>query len=188
MCSLAEFGSHLNPQSGVQVGQGLVEEEGLRFPNDGATYGHPLALSAGQFLRLSVQQVCNSQDVRHLPHPGVDFRLRISSQFQPEGHVFVDGHMGVQGVVLEDHRDVPVFGREVVRQASVNVDFPPGHVLQAGNQSEGGRFSASRRPDQHDELPIVNVEAEVLYRYGVPVVDLPDVFQGYGCHPAPSSR
>ena len=31
-------------------------------------------------------------------------------------------------------------------------------VLQAGDHPQGGGFSAARRPDQHQELPVADVE------------------------------
>jgi len=40
-------------------------------------------------------------------------------------HVLVDGHVRVQGVVLEDHGDVAVLGRSVLQRTAPIVSSPP---------------------------------------------------------------
>ena len=55
-------------QLGVEVGQGLVEQEHLRLAHDGAAHGHALALAAGEFARLALQQVAQFQDLGGLVH------------------------------------------------------------------------------------------------------------------------
>jgi hypothetical protein len=47
--------AHLDAQLGVEVGERLVHEEGLRLANNRPAHGHPLALAAGELARLLAQ-------------------------------------------------------------------------------------------------------------------------------------
>jgi hypothetical protein len=60
---LLDLEAGLRAQLGVQVGQRLVEQEHLRLAHDGAAHGHALALAAGQFARLALQQVAEFEDL-----------------------------------------------------------------------------------------------------------------------------
>ena len=112
-------------QLGVQVGERLVEEEDLRLAHDGAADGHALALAAGQGRGLALQELLDAQDLRGLLDALLDLRLGELAQLQAEGHVVVDGHVRIEGVVLEDHGDVPVLGRDVVDHAVADLDRRP---------------------------------------------------------------
>jgi hypothetical protein len=46
LVQLLDLGPHLAAQLGVKVRQGLVEQERIRVPHDGAAHRHPLALAA----------------------------------------------------------------------------------------------------------------------------------------------
>ena len=54
----------------------------------------------------------------------VNLVLGDLAELEAEGHVLVDGHVGVEGVVLEDHGDVPVLGGQVVDQLVADVQLP----------------------------------------------------------------
>ena len=104
---LDDLSTHLVPELGVQVGQRLVHQEDLGIPDDGAADGHTLALAAGQGLGLPAQVLGDIQDFGSLLDLLVDFVLGNLAELQRKGHVFIHGHVGIQGVVLEDHGDVP---------------------------------------------------------------------------------
>jgi hypothetical protein len=55
LVELFDLGAHLDPQFGIQVGQGFVKEEDARIAGDGPAHGHPLALPAGELGRFAVQ-------------------------------------------------------------------------------------------------------------------------------------
>ena len=59
----------------------------------------------------------DAKDVGRLPHTLVDFILGKLPHLQPESQIFPDVHVRVEGVVLKDHRDVPILGRDVIDQA-----------------------------------------------------------------------
>jgi hypothetical protein len=53
---LADVDADLGAQGGVEVGEGLVEEEELRAADDGAAHGDALALAAGEGAGEAVEQ------------------------------------------------------------------------------------------------------------------------------------
>jgi malonyl CoA-acyl carrier protein transacylase len=63
-----DLGAHRHAQLGVQVGQRLVEQEDLGVAHDGAAHGHALALAAGEFARVAVEQRVEVEDARRLVH------------------------------------------------------------------------------------------------------------------------
>ena len=52
---LDEFGTHVDPQLGIQVTQGLVKQEDFRLPHNRPPYGDALPLPTGELLGLAVE-------------------------------------------------------------------------------------------------------------------------------------
>ncbi len=71
--------------------------------------------------------------------------------------------MGIQGVELEHKGDVTISGRKVVHQAVADQDVAAALALQPRHRAQGGRLAATRRPEQHDELAVAHVQADVVY-------------------------
>ncbi len=90
-----------------------------------------------------------------------DFLPRHFPQFQAERHVVIDAHVWIERVILENHRDVPVFGRHVVHAAAIDGNLPAADLLQAGQHPQGGGFAASGGTDQHDEFAVTHLKIEV---------------------------
>ena len=89
-----------------------------------------------------------------------DLGLGVAPVAQAEGHVLEHRHVGVERVVLEDHRDVAVLGLELVDQALADPDLAAGDLLEAGDHAQGRALAAARGPDQHDELAIGDREVD----------------------------
>ena len=104
------------------------------------------------------------EDLRGLADLLVDNVLALLAQLQGEGHVLIDGHVRVQGVVLENHRNVPVLGRDVVHQLAVDVKLALGDLLETRDHSQRRGLAAAGGADQNDELLIGDVKAELLHR------------------------
>ena len=170
-CSRAISAAHLDAQLGVQVGQRLVHQERPGLADDGPAHGDPLPLAAGQLAGLAVQQRLQLQGPRRVGHPPPDLVLRHLPVLEAERHVVVDAQVRVQGVALEHHGDVPVPGLEVVDRAAVDPDRPPGHLLQAGDHPQRRRLAAARRPDQHQQLAVADLQLQGLHGHG-PVREL----------------
>ena len=162
LAQLDQLCPHLVAELGVQVGQRLVHQQDLRLPDDGAADSHALTLAAGKGLGLAIQIFRNVQNLRRLLHPLIDRSLVHFPQLQGESDVLPDGHVGVQGVVLEHHGDVPVLGGHIVHQLAADVQLAAGDLLQTGHHPQGGGLAAAGGANQHDEFLVLNVQIEVI--------------------------
>ena len=122
------------------------------------------------------------KDSGSLCYPLFDFALRRLSQLQTEGHVFKNGHVRIKRIILENHRDISVFRSDIVYQLPVNQKLSRCNFLKAGNHSQGSGFTASRRPDQNDELLVRNIEVKVVYRRNPAGILFVDVLKYNACH------
>ena len=155
-----DLGPHLHPQLGVEVGQGLVHQEGGGLPHDGPAHGHPLALAARELARLAAQVLLQLQDAGCLADAPVPLGLGHPGQLQGEADVVVHAHVGVQGVVLEHHGDVAVLGGHLVDHPVVDADLAAGDLLQASHHPQSGGLAAARRPHQHQQLAVGDLQVE----------------------------
>ena len=83
--------------------------------------------------------------------------------------------MGVEGIVLEHHGDIPVLWGDPVDQDAVDVDLPFGDLLQPCYHPQCSGLSAAGRTYQDDELLVGNLQVEVLDCHHVPIVYLFDM-------------
>ncbi len=154
-----DLDTHLDAELGVEVREGLVEQKALRVAHDRAAQRHPLALPAGELLGLALEQRHDPEQVGALANARLDGLLRRPTHGETERHVLVDGHVRIERVALEHHRDVAIFGWHVVHDAAGDEDVAPGRALEARDHPEGGRLAAPRRPDENDELARAHLES-----------------------------
>ena len=182
LVQLDDLGAHCGTQLCVQVGQRLVEQEYSRVTNHSTAQSNTLTLTTGQSLRLTIQQVLDVENASSLTHTLVDFVLRSFAQLQTERHVLVHGHVGIQSVVLEHHRDVAILRGNVVYQTVADVQLTFADLLQTSDHTQGGGFTAAGRTDQDDKLFIFDFQVEIGNGGHVAGVDLIDVTQADTCH------
>jgi len=166
----------LHAELGVQVGQRLVHEECLRITHDRAAHGDPLALAAGEVGRFAVQVLAELEQFGRLLDPAVGLFLRHLGDLEGERHVLPHGHVRVQRVGLEDHRDVAILRRELVHDLAVHAQLAVADVLQAGDHVQRRGFAAAGRPDEDDELAVGDVQVQVADRFSPVRVPLGDMF------------
>ena len=183
-----DLGTHLDAELGVQVRQRLVHQERLGLADDRPAHGHPLPLAARQRLRLALEQVLESEDVPRLPDPAIDLLFRELAELEPERHVVVHGHVRVQRVVLEHHRDVALLRRHGVDHPVVDGDRAAADALEARDHPKSRRLPAAGRAHQDDELAVLDVEVEVGHGERSVRVLLGHGIQHDLCHRSPFGR
>ena len=159
---VGELRPHVHAQLRVEVRQRLVHQERGRLAHDRATHRHALALPARQCRRPAVEQILETQHVGHLFDPRGDLSLRRAAHLEAVPQVLAHGHVRVQRVALEDHRDVAVARREVGHVAAADRDRARGHLLEAGEHPQERALAAPRRPDEHHELAVLDAEGDVV--------------------------
>jgi hypothetical protein len=68
--------------------------------------------------------------------------------------------VGVQRVVLEDHRDVTVLRRNVCHVAVTDEDVSFVDLFEASEHPEGGGLSTTGRSDEDEEFAVCYIEVE----------------------------
>jgi len=182
LVQLDDLGTHAGTQLSIQVGQRLVEQEDGRVTDHSAAQGNTLALTTGQSLRLTVEQVLDLQDLSGLTDALVDLVLGHLAQLQTESHVLVHGHVRVQSVVLEHHGDVAVFRGNIVDQAVADVHLTAGDLLQTGDHTQGGGLTAAGRTDENDKFLISDLKAEIGNGNNIAGIDFLNVTAANGSH------
>ena len=69
---------------------------------------------------------------------------------------------GIQGVVLEDHGDIAVLGREVGDVAFTDPNGSGVDLLQAREHAERGGLAAAGWSDQHHEFAVADLQIEFV--------------------------
>ena len=93
----------------------------------------------------------------------------LSGQLHREGDVVEDGHVRVEGIALEHHRDVPVLRREVDDVFAADCQGPAADLLEPRDHPERRRLSAARRADENQELAVGDCQRKILDHLMIPI-------------------
>jgi hypothetical protein len=124
-------------------------------------------LTTRELARKTREQFVQPENAGRLPDTLVDDRLRLLGQHERERHVVTHGHVRVQGVVLENHGDVALFGRHLVDDLVANTDGAAGDFLEASNHAQKSGLATTRRTNQHTELTIFDLDRDPLDDVGL---------------------
>src|SRR5271170_4257309 len=182
-----DLGAHGNAELGVEIRQGLIEQEQRGFAHYRAPHRHALPLTAGKMSGTPIEFVLQIEHAGGVLDLAGYFRQRLAPQFWAERHVFADRIVREQSVGLKYHGDVALPRGDVVGANIVDQQIPLSEVFEAGDQAQQGRLAASRGPDENDEFPGRDVEIDVeqdpndaeAFRHGS---------QSHASHQSPSDR
>ena len=149
---------HLYAQSGIEIGERLVEQEDLGLPHDGAADGDALALAARQVLGLALQQRVRAAGCWPPPSPcasrsslGTPARRRAKPMLSAHRHV------RIERVGLEHHGQAAFGRRHVVDPLAVDQEIARGDLLEPGDHAQQGGLAAARRTDEDAELAVLDL-------------------------------
>ncbi len=103
----AHLSPHPIPLGGIEVGEGLVQQDDLGLGCQRPGQSDPLLLAPGQFVGHAPGEPAEAHQAEDLGDPP----LPIGALGQAEGHVGGHAHVGEQGVILENHSHPAPLGR-----------------------------------------------------------------------------
>ena len=71
--------------------------------------------------------------------------------------------MRIECVVLEDHGNVAVFRSNIIDDLAINRDGAVRVLFQSREQAQGSSFATTRRPDQHQQLLVLDREGKIVH-------------------------
>ena len=161
-CRLTISLAHLDAELGVEIGERLVEEEGLRLLDDGAADGDALALAAGKLRRLPLEEMRDLQDLGGAADARLDLGLRQFLADQAEAEVLAHAHVRIEGIGLEDHRHAARRRDEMVAAHAVEMDLAVADLLEPGDHAEQRRLPAAGRADEDGERAVVDGKIDAV--------------------------
>jgi hypothetical protein len=139
---LRERRAHADAELRVEVRERLVHQERLRLADDRAAHRDTLPLAAGELRRLAVEKLVELEELRDVLDLSLDLALRRAPHLEAVTKVLAHAHVRIEGIALEDHRDVPVARRELRHFAAVDRDPAIRDLLEAGEHAEERRLPA----------------------------------------------
>ena len=91
-----------------------------------------------------------------------DLRLGHAGELQREAHVLAHGHVRVERIGLEHHRDAALGGGDVVHPLAADVELAAVMLFEPGDHAQKRGLAAAGGADEDDELLGLDVEIDAL--------------------------
>ena len=156
---------HLLAQLEVQRPQRLIQQQHLGLVDQRTGQRHSLLLAAGELVGPALLHPGQAHHPYGLGHPLRQFGILDPAHPQPELDVLAHGHVREQGVRLEHGVDRPPVRRRHTHLLTEDPQAPLGRQVEARDHAQGGGLAAARRPQQGEELPVVDGEVDVVDRH-----------------------
>ena len=161
---LLQLRPNLQPQERVEVGERLIHQQDGRFHRQRAGHRDALPLPAGELVGIAVQIGLDMQKAGRLFHLRLHPRLLSPLHPQPEGHVFIDGHVGKDGVVLEHHGQPAVLRLQPQHAAPADAHVAGRGALQPRDDAQKRGLAAAGGAEERDEFPLLHIQRHRLQR------------------------
>jgi len=113
MLKIGDLDSHMRPETGVEVRQGLIKEKDPRLSDQGASKRNALALTTRKLTRFALQKGFEPDKFGNLLDSAFDIRLGVAADRWTERQVFIDRHVGIKRIALKHHCDVALARRRL---------------------------------------------------------------------------
>ena len=180
LVKLGKFDAGTGPQGRIEIGERLVEQEGLRLLDDRTADGDTLALTTRELARLALEQVRHFKDAGGLVDPRVDGLARHADILEPECHVVAHAHMWIKRIGLEHHGNAALARRQMIDTFVIDGNLAAIDRFEARDHSQKRRFPAAGRSEKHDEFACLDGQRQVIqHRHGTEMLaHIPDLNMG----------
>ena len=158
---------HVPTDQRVEGGEGLVHQQDVGVGREAAGDPDPLLHAAGHLVRVLVRPPLEAHACERLLGPLATLVLVHTLDLEAVGGVLAHGAVREQREVLEDHRHVlgpqppQLLVVELRDVLAVDLDRSPGGLDEAVEHADHGRLARSRQAHHHEQLALVDVEADV---------------------------
>ena len=171
-----QLGAHLLSQLGVERSDRLIHQQSLGPAHERPADRDALHVATGQGRGPFVQQSLDAQRLGDLAHALVHHGLALLRGAQRKGDVLVGGEVRIQREQLEHESDIAVGGLPGLHRLPVDQNLAAVDVFETGDGSQRSGLAAPRRPQQHEKLPVPDLQVELADDVVVAEVFL-DVFE-----------
>ncbi len=70
--------------------------------------------------------------------------------------------MRIEGVILENHRNIAVFRVDVIDHLLTDENFSLAHIFQTCDHAQAGTLATAGRADQYEKLLIHDIKIDIL--------------------------
>ena len=154
----ADLDAHLFAQLGIEVGQGLVEEQHIRPDRERAGERDTLLLPAGQLARQPRRITIELHEPQRFARACLDLGFRKPAHLQPERDVVGDRHVRKQRIALEYHAGVAPPWRQPRHVRAADAHCAAARLDKARDHAQRRRLAAAGWPKQHEKLAIRHIE------------------------------
>ena len=180
---LADLCSHADTKFCIQIGQWLIHQKYLLIFYDCTPQCHSLSLTSRKILRFSVTEFLQSQDINCPVYFFLDLVCWHLHVLQPVSDIFFYGHMRIQSIVLEYHRNTTVSRCCLVHSFAVNIQISFCNLFESGNHTKCCGFSTSRRSYKCDKFFFFYIKIKIIYRFVFcSCIFFSDMFKFYKTH------
>ena len=183
-----QFGAELGAHLGIKIGEGFVEEEDAGLADDGTADSDTLLLSAGKIAGHTREDILDAKDAGSLADAPCDVCRTEAPDTEAESEVLGDGEVGIERVVLEDHGDVAIAGRQTADVGIADENAAGGETFEAGNHTQGAGLATTGRTKQDNKRLVGDFQGQAKdgrdFLAAATAVDFGDVLKGDAGHGA----
>ncbi len=160
--------AHLFAQFGVEVAEGLVQEQHTRLGDQRARESDALLLAAAEQRPGPIFESGQADEIERAQDAVLDFVLGKPARFERKGDVFRHGHVRPNRIGLKHHADVALIGRQQPSAVTdhdrliAEKDIAGVGCLQTGDHAQGGGLTAAARAEQSENLAVIHLRRKDL--------------------------
>ncbi len=162
LLDVAQLQLHRLAQFQVQRAKRFIHQQHAGCVGHGPGHGHALLLPAAQFRRIAVLHALKFDQFQQVPDPGPDRPGTVAALLQGETDVFLDRHVGEQGIVLKHHADATLLWRNACHVLVADVHIALCGLYEPGDETQRGCLAAAGRTEQRQELAFADVQIKRL--------------------------
>ena len=162
---LLELDFHMLAKLQIEGAQGFIEQQQRRLENQAARDGHPLALSARQFIDALVRSITQSHPFQHGIAALHSLGPAHAAARQSKRDVFAHGHHRKQGQLLEHHVHRAAIRRHAAHALAADGDIPAIRSDEPGDHPQQRRLAAAGRTENGKETAAFDRERQGIHRH-----------------------